>query len=256
MSTDAIARLRKTGEKLPPTLREEIIGLGHGAVPDLVALLEDGDWAGIHAVDLLVDLRARAAIQPLLDALADGDWDDIMSERIVIRLPELGADVLEPALAFLADADEDIAPRVCEILANLGVRDARIFDALRREFEDSEDFWVGLLADYGDPRALPVIEDALDAFEPDFTDSLSRLDFVELLDAHERLGGALPPEFREEVDGWLAKWNARFAPSPRRKVGRNEPCPCGSGKKYKKCCIDRREASTAPSVTAAHTKGR
>lgn len=26
-------------------------------------------------------------------------------------------------------------------------------------------------------------------------------------------------------------------PSPgRKKVGRNEPCPCGSGKKYKKCC--------------------
>ncbi len=22
-----------------------------------------------------------------------------------------------------------------------------------------------------------------------------------------------------------------------RKVGRNEPCPCGSGKKYKKCCL-------------------
>lgn len=23
------------------------------------------------------------------------------------------------------------------------------------------------------------------------------------------------------------------------KIGRNEPCPCGSGKKYKKCCIDK-----------------
>ena len=23
----------------------------------------------------------------------------------------------------------------------------------------------------------------------------------------------------------------------RGKVGRNEPCPCGSGKKFKKCCI-------------------
>jgi hypothetical protein len=22
------------------------------------------------------------------------------------------------------------------------------------------------------------------------------------------------------------------------KIGRNEPCPCGSGKKYKKCCLD------------------
>jgi len=23
------------------------------------------------------------------------------------------------------------------------------------------------------------------------------------------------------------------------KVGRNEPCPCGSGRKFKKCCIAR-----------------
>lgn len=22
------------------------------------------------------------------------------------------------------------------------------------------------------------------------------------------------------------------------KVGRNEPCPCGSGKKFKKCCLE------------------
>lgn len=23
------------------------------------------------------------------------------------------------------------------------------------------------------------------------------------------------------------------------KIGRNESCPCGSGKKYKKCCLDK-----------------
>ena len=28
-------------------------------------------------------------------------------------------------------------------------------------------------------------------------------------------------------------------------VGRNDPCPCGSGKKFKKCCIDR---PTGPAV--------
>lgn len=22
------------------------------------------------------------------------------------------------------------------------------------------------------------------------------------------------------------------------KIGRNDPCPCGSGKKYKKCCLE------------------
>ncbi|WP_429145411.1 SEC-C metal-binding domain-containing protein [Aeromonas veronii] len=24
------------------------------------------------------------------------------------------------------------------------------------------------------------------------------------------------------------------------KIGRNEPCPCGCGKKYKQCCLQRR----------------
>ena len=29
---------------------------------------------------------------------------------------------------------------------------------------------------------------------------------------------------------------ARNQPTPSTKIGRNDPCPCGSGKKYKKCC--------------------
>lgn len=28
----------------------------------------------------------------------------------------------------------------------------------------------------------------------------------------------------------------------RQKIGRNDPCPCGSGKKYKKCCLGKEEA--------------
>jgi hypothetical protein len=24
-----------------------------------------------------------------------------------------------------------------------------------------------------------------------------------------------------------------------KKIGRNAPCPCGSGKKYKKCCLNK-----------------
>ena len=41
--------------------------------------------------------------------------------------------------------------------------------------------------------------------------------------------------FRKEREGDLGV----DAPEPRRnasKVGRNDPCPCGSGKKYKRCC--------------------
>ncbi|BCO09158.1 hypothetical protein GF1_15340 [Desulfolithobacter dissulfuricans] len=29
-------------------------------------------------------------------------------------------------------------------------------------------------------------------------------------------------------------------PNKSKKVGRNESCPCGSGKKYKKCCLNKK----------------
>lgn len=34
-------------------------------------------------------------------------------------------------------------------------------------------------------------------------------------------------------------WNAlrERAVNPCRDVGRNDPCPCGSGKEFKKCCM-------------------
>ncbi len=49
----------------------------------------------------------------------------------------------------------------------------------------------------------------------------------------------------KEVEKWMMKNQHLFASStpkvetyrrPNPKVGRNDPCPCGSGKKYKKCC--------------------
>ena len=30
-------------------------------------------------------------------------------------------------------------------------------------------------------------------------------------------------------------------PCPPLKTGRNEPCPCGSGKKFKHCCLNKKE---------------
>jgi tetratricopeptide (TPR) repeat protein len=34
------------------------------------------------------------------------------------------------------------------------------------------------------------------------------------------------------------------------KVGRNEPCPCGSGKKYKRCCLDKDQAFERETLAA------
>lgn len=43
----------------------------------------------------------------------------------------------------------------------------------------------------------------------------------------------------EELDDDLPPWPEVEEPfvNPLRHVGRNDPCPCGSGKKYKKCCL-------------------
>lgn len=35
------------------------------------------------------------------------------------------------------------------------------------------------------------------------------------------------------------------------KIGRNEPCPCGSGKKYKQCCLQKESMSTEQLIRAA-----
>jgi len=38
------------------------------------------------------------------------------------------------------------------------------------------------------------------------------------------------------VAGVTAKGGVQTIRRQKAKVGRNDPCPCGSGKKYKKCC--------------------
>jgi uncharacterized protein YecA (UPF0149 family) len=48
-----------------------------------------------------------------------------------------------------------------------------------------------------------------------------------------------------DPDGLFQKVRPREHIATRR-VGRNEPCPCGSGRKYKKCCEPRDSAGGSP----------
>jgi hypothetical protein len=54
---------------------------------------------------------------------------------------------------------------------------------------------------------------------------------------------ALLREAAESEEGWMsvqemdAMLGKRVSGPPPRDVGRNDPCPCGSGKKYKHCCM-------------------
>ena len=50
-------------------------------------------------------------------------------------------------------------------------------------------------------------------------------------------------EFHKIEGNWIYTKALRQGPAPiksaQAKVGRNDPCPCGSGKKYKQCCISK-----------------
>lgn len=80
---------------------------------------------------------------------------------------------------------------------------------------------LGLVA--GDPPR-PVAD-------PDPVETVLALDHEDVR-ALERLRGALAPGDIVTPTEALPSLEARFGGG---KVGRNDPCPCGSGRKYKKC---------------------
>ena len=254
-SDSAFEHLRRTGETLPDELRARILSLGAAAVPPLIALLEDENaaaedapgegWPPIHAVDLLAELKAEEAIMPMLVALRGGDMDDILSSRVAVRLPTLGAAALEPVLAELSGIrDTDRAVTLCAILANTGVKDERVWLELSKCFSEEPNLSAGFLASYGDDRALPLIEREILAFDESARGSLARLDLDLLVEAYEELAGELPDAVMDHLEYlWELQSEPDELPVPPLpaatiKVGRNDPCPCGSGKKYKRCCLE------------------
>ena len=57
----------------------------------------------------------------------------------------------------------------------------------------------------------------------------------EIADRQADLSDEYEDEGGDENDAEWEPVETYVRPTP--KVGRNDPCPCGSGKKYKKCCL-------------------
>jgi hypothetical protein len=45
------------------------------------------------------------------------------------------------------------------------------------------------------------------------------------------------PPAHAELLAWLTEGEEAMPLRPRPRAGRNDPCPCGSGKRYKNCCL-------------------
>lgn len=101
-------------------------------------------------------------------------------------------------------------------------------------------FFVGFLDGINDSLTQPLDLDSLEeSTEIDVTIDLEKL-YFDMLDAKADYLYTLPQwdgifsvEKRKEIQ---RKWRDSKTVVNNNKVGRNDPCPCGSGKKYKKCC--------------------
>jgi len=78
--------------------------------------------------------------------------------------------------------------------------------------------------------------------EPEVKPNVSNVDFTAYFNDDQGNPGALheKSEFHRINGNWLFARTLRQGPAPVKaavKVGRNDPCPCGSGKKFKQCCL-------------------
>ena len=116
----------------------------------------------------------------------------------------------------------------------------------------------GTVKELADKYGLTILEMA--GFLDGINDSLVKDNPIETMDENTRVNLVFDKEklYKNMVDAkadWLynlPQWDKIFTPEKRKelyleqkksgtvvkahKIGRNDPCPCGSGKKYKQCC--------------------
>jgi hypothetical protein len=194
----------------------------------------------------------------IVAAVCDGDLEPI--KRLVLNrdADEFSRGVAVAALALLSVWGEVPRDTILDYFAWL----AR--EGLERQ---TSYVWGALAAESADIEALSMFPEIRRAYDDGLVDpqviGRSELDDVEASprgDHVERMKGRYPPiDDLVQATSWWARFEkvassrraedlATLAASgnldggsvePYRapvKVGRNEPCPCGSGKKYKKCC--------------------
>lgn len=175
---------------------------------------------------------------------ADPEDGERFAALLRMRQAEMAAQMSGGGLAFmpLYDAGENGEPLWQIWLAGFLGGMAPRMDAWQPLFDsEDEDLATALMGIMSLSATLPGVEGLADDDLPDAAEMADQ-------------AWLLLPYFVETVfrrrhglervvmgDGFLGEWGDEDHVSPQTpvrvtKVGRNEPCPCGSGKKFKKCC--------------------
>lgn len=233
----------------------------------------DHGWIPSHATKLLGMLGDGQAVPVLLRFLEHYDVLDSYHQEAADALVALGAVAIETCLErYPTASNDDMRDGIASVLRRSVTKDERIYNTLLDCFEKSPELGAMYLAEYGDPQTIAALSQMFDTLPVNDQDDsvMSNHIFVELSAAIEELGGELTAaqvekaeradaprrRFAAQMDEALeririaarqrptapatllpSKGQGGIAQKPR-KLGRNERCWCGSGKKYKKCHLD------------------
>jgi hypothetical protein len=213
------------------------------------AAADGGGLAPYHALELLAALPPDdATIVRLVESVC-ADPDAVEVDDIVMCLVAAGPAATPLVSTALAATDDPAAARAfAEALAGGETRDGGVTGALLAAFSRFPGDVAPSLGDYGDATALPALHTALGAhFVGAGSSEDSDEDALAMAQAITDLGGELTADEETKRDLAVRRQNRRLArDNARRPEGDepaaappprpNDPCPCGSGRKFKKCC--------------------
>lgn len=209
----------------------------------------------LRAAHLAGELRLERAVPALVRCIASLGEGRALVHAAIVALARLGAPAVDALLSAL-DASEDpgVRSRLADALARSPADDARIRAALVRLLGDAPASAARYLAERGEWRAVPDLLRAFDRLaERPIADcdgcALEHLSSIAC--AVRMLGGTFSPDRQARIDALVERAEATWVPFARppathrapavreQRPGRNDACPCGSGRKYKRCCAGR-----------------
>lgn len=137
---------------------------------------------------------------------------------------------------LIDDAGDRVAPALAPHAQAILVAFLRHACSIRQVTPDAieeEDIRAGLLDGLRSLAIPDPVQDQVPQLVGDFLADLQRRGRLADGESHQHLVQALKEGYLRGQRGEVESID-RVAS----KIGRNDPCPCGSGRKYKKCCLD------------------
>ena len=209
-------------------------------------------FAPVHAVLVLTKLEAKEPFGRLLEGLEIfGEDDDYYRSAFIYYVKHMGQHFLPELTAYFLDRDQNIFNRMVvlegvekcmEHTENQTLKEAWE-EALVTYLENEEEqhdalnaFAIFALVDVSQAKHIDLIRNVFRSKPVDlwYDCDLEELE-IRLGLRKERSTPRPVNRFGVPLGGWESEVTEPSVAVE--KVGRNDPCPCGSGKKYKKCCL-------------------